>query len=34
MNYDIKIRGDEKDNGSIEFDRLAQLAHSTKEIAI
>lgn len=33
MNYDIQIRGDEQDNGLIEFDRLAQLAQSTKEIA-
>jgi len=34
MNYDIQIRGDEKDNGLIEFDRLTQLTQSTKEIAI
>ncbi len=33
MNYDIKIRGDEKDNGSIEFDRLNLLTNSTKDIA-
>ena len=33
MNYDIKIRGDHEDNGSLEFDRLSQITHSTKEIA-
>lgn len=33
MNYDIKIRGAEEDNGAIEFDRLVQLTQSTKEIA-
>ena len=33
MNYDIQIRGNEKDNGLIEFDRLNQLTQSTKEIA-
>lgn len=33
MNYDIQIRGDDKDNGLIEFDRLSQLTQSTKEIA-
>ena len=34
MNYDIKIRGDKEDNGQIEFDRLALLTQTTKEIAI
>ena len=33
MNYDIKIQGEEVDNGMIEFDRLTQLAKSTKDIA-
>lgn len=33
MNYDIKIRGDEADNGLIEFDRLNLLTTHTKEIA-
>ena len=33
MNYDIKILGEEADNGSIEFDRLSTLAKSTKDIA-
>ena len=33
MNYDIQLRGDEKDNGLIEFDRLNHLTQSTKEIA-
>jgi len=33
MNYDIKITGEIKDNGQIEFDRLGLLAKSTKEIA-
>ena len=33
MNYDIKIQGEDADNGLIEFDRLSQLAKSTKDIA-
>ena len=33
MNYDIKILGEEADNGSIEFDRLSILTKSTKDIA-
>ena len=33
MNYDIKIRGDKQDNGSIEFDRLNNITSTTKEIA-
>jgi anti-anti-sigma regulatory factor len=33
MNYDIKITGNNKDRGQIEFDRLSLLAKSTKEIA-
>jgi hypothetical protein len=33
MNYDIKIVGDDDDNGLIEFDRLNTLTKSTKEIA-
>lgn len=33
MNYDIKIVGDNADNGLIEFDRLNLLTKSTKEIA-
>jgi hypothetical protein len=33
MNYDIKIVGDEADNGLIEFDRLNLLTKSTKDIA-
>lgn len=33
MNYDIKIVGDDADNGLLEFDRLAQLTKSTKDIA-
>ncbi len=33
MNYDIKIVGEDEDSGSIEFDRLASLAKSTKDIA-
>ena len=33
MNYDIKIQGDDYDNGLMEFDRLSQLAKSTKDIA-
>lgn len=32
MNYDIKIQGNEADNG-LEFDRLSQIARDTKEIA-
>tara|TARA_R110002126_G_scaffold103233_1_gene236185 strand:- start:635 stop:1576 length:942 start_codon:yes stop_codon:yes gene_type:complete len=34
MNYDIKIIGDDIDNGLLEFDRLNLLTKSTKEIAI
>ena len=33
MNYDIKIIGEEEDNGLIEFERLNQLTKSTKDIA-
>ena len=33
MNYDIKIVGEDEDNGLIEFDRLNQLTKSTKDIA-
>jgi hypothetical protein len=33
MNYDIKIRGDESDNGLLEFDRLSKITQTTKEIA-
>lgn len=33
MNYDIKIVGEDEDNGKIEFDRLTTLAKSTKDIA-
>jgi len=33
MNYDIKIIGEDEDNGLIEFDRLSVLAKSTKDIA-
>lgn len=33
MNYDINIKGNKEDNGTIEFDRLSQLAKSTKDIA-
>lgn len=33
MNYDIKILGEEEDNGLLEFDRLNLLTKSTKEIA-
>lgn len=33
MNYDIKIIGEDEDNGVLEFDRLAVLAKSTKDIA-
>jgi hypothetical protein len=33
MNYDIKIIGDDVDNGLIEFDRLNFLTKSTKDIA-
>jgi hypothetical protein len=33
MNYDIKILGEDNDNGLLEFDRLSQLTKSTKEIA-
>lgn len=34
MNYDIKILGDDVDNGSIEFDKLAALTRATKDIAL
>ena len=33
MNYDIKIVGEDADNGQIEFDRLNLLTKSTKDIA-
>jgi hypothetical protein len=33
MNYDIKILGEDSDNGLLEFDRLNLLTKSTKEIA-
>ena len=33
MNYDIKILGDNEDNGLLEFDRLSLLTKSTKDIA-
>src|SRR5690554_5161556 len=33
MNYDIKIIGENEDNGRIEFDRLSTLTKSTKDIA-
>ena len=33
MDYDIKIIGEDEDNGLIEFDRLNQLTKSTKDIA-
>jgi hypothetical protein len=33
MNYDIKLQGAEEDNGTIEFDRLIQLAEIIKSIA-
>jgi len=33
MNYDIKITGDQDDNGSLEFDRLNLITQTTKEIA-
>ncbi|MER0442351.1 hypothetical protein [Emticicia sp. W12TSBA100-4] len=33
MNYDIKLQGAEEDNGTIEFDRLIQLAENIKSIA-
>jgi hypothetical protein len=33
MNYDIKILGEDEDRGLIEFDRLAKLTQSTKDIA-
>ena len=34
MNYDIKILGEDADNGLLEFDRLNLLTKSTKDIAI
>ncbi|MEZ0542929.1 hypothetical protein [Fibrella arboris] len=33
MEYDIRLSGAEEDNGTIEFDRLTQLANSIKSIA-
>lgn len=33
MNYDIKIIGEDEDNGLLEFDRLNLLTKSTKDIA-
>lgn len=33
MNYDIKILGEDEDNGLLEFDRLNLLTKSTKDIA-
>jgi len=33
MNYDIKILGEDEDNGLLEFDRLNLLTTSTKDIA-
>jgi len=33
MNYDIKILGEDEDNGLMEFDRLSQLTKTTKDIA-
>lgn len=33
MNHDIKIKGEDEDNGLLEFDRLSQLTKSTKDIA-
>lgn len=33
MNYDIKILGEDEDSRLIEFDRLAKLTQSTKDIA-
>ncbi|MCP1382209.1 hypothetical protein [Runella salmonicolor] len=33
MNYDIKILGEDEDNGLLEFDRLKLLTKSTKDIA-
>lgn len=33
MHYDIKIFGDDKENGLLEFDRLILLTKSTKDIA-
>jgi hypothetical protein len=33
MNYDIRISGDDNDNGMLEFDRLNLLTQSTKDIA-
>jgi hypothetical protein len=33
MNYDIKIKGDDLDNGTIELDKMANIARATKEIA-
>jgi len=33
MNYDIKILGEDEDNGLLEFDRLNLLTNSTKDIA-
>jgi hypothetical protein len=33
MNYDIRIKGDSFDNGTIELDKMANIAKATKEIA-
>jgi len=33
MNYDIKIKGDSLDDGTIEFDKLANITKVTKDIA-
>jgi hypothetical protein len=33
MNYDIKIKGDSHDDGTIELEKLANIAKITKEIA-
>lgn len=33
MNYDIRIVGEDEDNGMLEFDRLATLTKTTKDIA-
>ncbi len=33
MNYDIRIVGEDEDNGLLEFDRLATLTKTTKDIA-
>lgn len=33
MNYDIKIKGDSQDDGTIELEKLANIAKTTKDIA-